>query len=186
MCVAFEHILMKKIILFVVLTLCSALPSKAIESFIVTDIRVEGVQRISAGTVFNYLPIKVGAKVDEQSAEEAIRALFKTGFFTDVQLKQDGTVLVVVVEERPSITKFEFIGNKEIKDEVLKDAMKQIGFTEGRVFDRSVLDKVTQELKNQYFALGKYGANVKSNVTLLKRNRVAITVEIAEGDTAKI
>ncbi|MDH3637115.1 MAG: outer membrane protein assembly factor BamA [Gammaproteobacteria bacterium] len=177
---------MKKILAIVSFSLCLISPSNAIESFVVTDIRVEGLQRISSGTVFNYLPIKVGDEIDEQSAQDAIRVLFKTGFFTDVQLKQEGTVLVVAVEERPSIAKIEFIGNKEIKEDALKDAMKQIGFTEGRVFNRSVLDKVTQELKNQYFSLGKYGAEVDSNVTILERNRVAVELRITEGETAKI
>ncbi len=177
---------MKKTLVAALLFLWLPLVTNAIESFVVSDIRVEGLQRISAGTVFNYLPIKVGDEIDEQSAQEAIRELFKTGFFTDVQLKQEGTVLLVVVEERPSIAKIDFIGNKEIKEDALKDAMQQIGFIEGRVFNRSVLDKVTQELKNQYFALGKYGAEVESNVSILERNRVAVEFRISEGETAKI
>lgn len=177
---------MKRILVFALLSICFISPVYPIESFVVSDIRVEGLQRISSGTVFNYLPIKVGDEIDERSAQDAIRALFKTGFFTDVQLEQEGTVLVVIVEERPSIATIKFIGNKEIKDDQLKEAMKQIGFTEGRVFNRSVLDKVTQELKNQYFSLGKYGAEVDSNVSILERNRVAVEVRIKEGETAKI
>jgi len=158
----------------------------ALDPFVVTDIKVEGLQRIAAGTVFNYLPVKVGDRVDDALARESIRALFKTGFFKDVKLRQEGTALVVVVQERPSIAKIEFLGNKSIDDDELKKGMAGIGFVEGRVFNPSVLDKVTQELKNQYFSRGNYGAEVKSTATPQERNRVNVTIEIIEGEIAKI
>jgi len=158
----------------------------ALEPFVVSDIRVDGLQRISPGTVFNYMPVKVGDRINEELARESIRALFKTGFFKDVKLEQEGTVLVVKVEERPSISKIEFIGHKSIEDEELKKGMQQIGFVEGRVFNPQVLEQVTEELKKLYFARGKYGAEIKSTVTPQERNRVSITIEVIEGDTAKI
>jgi len=158
----------------------------AIDPFVVEDIRVEGLQRISAGTVFNYLPVKVGDTVDDKSAAEAIRVLFKTGFFKDVTLRQDGKVLIVVVDERPSIASLEFTGNKSFTEDALKDSLKKNDFAEGRVFNPSTLDKVEQEMKAQYFSLGKYAAVVKTTVTPLERNRVAISMDIDEGDTARI
>ena len=158
----------------------------ALEPFVVSDIRVEGLQKISAGTVFNYLPVKVGDQIDDEIAKESIRALFKTGFFQDVELEQEGTVLIVKVQERPSIASIEVAGNREIKDEAIENALQTIGLVEGRVFDRKVLDQVVQELKKQYFVVGKYGAEVREIITPLERNRVSIRLEIAEGETAKI
>jgi len=166
--------------------LCVLSPAHAIEPFTVKDIRVEGLQRIAPGTVFNYLPIKVGDTVDDGSAREAIRTLFKTGFFKDVQLRQEGSVLIVSVVERPSIASIEFVGNKAFTEDDLKAALKDSGFAEGRVFDPSLLEKVEQELRAQYFSQGKYAAKIKTTVTPLERNRVGITVEVEEGDTARI
>jgi outer membrane protein insertion porin family len=168
---------MKKILVFLCVLLTFSLPLSAIESFVVSDIRVEGLQRISAGTVFNYLPIKVGDRIDDDTAQQSIRALYQTGFFDDVQLEQEGTVLIVVVKERPSIANIEFKGNKALDKDTLAEGMKQIGFVEGRVFDQSILDRVVQELKNQYFAQGKYGAEVETIVTPLERGRVSVTVD---------
>ncbi|NOZ10969.1 MAG: outer membrane protein assembly factor BamA [Gammaproteobacteria bacterium] len=177
---------MKKIAFCILLFTQMVMPAVAIETFVVKDIRVEGLQRVSPGTVFNYLPIKVGDRLDDVSSKEAIRVLFKTGFFKNVSLRRDMEVLVVVVEERPSISVIEVVGNKEFKDDILKDAMKRLGFTEGRVYDPSMLEKVEQELKSQYFSLGKYGAVIKTTVTPLERNRVGIVIEVAEGDKARI
>ncbi|MDJ0955949.1 MAG: outer membrane protein assembly factor BamA [Arenicellales bacterium] len=170
------------VVCLLIISVCAA----ALEPFIVSDIRVEGLQKISPGTVFNYLPVKVGDQVDDEIAKESIRALFKTGFFQDVELEQEGTVLIVKVLERPSIADIEVAGNREIKDEAIETALQTIGLVEGRVFDRKVLDQVVQELKKQYFATGKYGAEVKEIITPLERNRVSIRLEITEGDTAKI
>ena len=169
------------------LALCSSLSAAVwADSFIVRDIRVEGLQRISAGTVFNYLPIRVGDSVSEQSTAEALRALFKTGFFNDVRLEREGDVLVVSVTERPAISSIEVTGNKDIKTEDLLDALKQVGVAEGRVFDRSLLERVETELQRQYFARGKYAVNIETTVNPLPRNRVAINLDISEGQVARI
>ncbi len=169
-----------------VLLAISALPVRAIDSFTISDIRVEGLQRISAGTVFNYLPIKVGDQIDAETAQESIRQLFRTGFFDDVSLEQEGTVLIVKVKERPSIADVKIKGNKALDSDTLMDGMKQIGLAQGRVFNQSILDRVVQELKTQYFAQGKYAADIVTRVTPLDRNRVSINVDINEGKTAKI
>jgi outer membrane protein insertion porin family len=154
--------------------------------FVVRDIQVEGLQRISAGTLFNYLPVQAGSKISEKDYPEIIRALFKTGFFTDVSLERRGEVLIVTVTERPAIAELKLVGNKDISTEDLKKALTGIGLAEGRVFDRSILDKVEQELLQQYYSRGRYGVRIKSEVQPLERNRVAITLDIAEGKTASI
>jgi outer membrane protein insertion porin family len=156
------------------------------ESFVVEDIRVEGLQRISAGTVFNYLPIQVGDVFDQQRSSEAIRALFRTGFFRDVRLERDGSVLVVHVVERPAIASIEIEGNKDLKTEDLLKGLKEIGLAEGKVFNRQSLMKVEQELRRQYYSHGKYGVEIESKVTPLGRNRVAILIKISEGAVARI
>ncbi len=175
---------MRKVIL--VLLVCSGGLAHALEPFTVTDIRVEGLQRIAPGTVFNYLPVKVGDRVDDEIARQSIRALFQTGFFQDVELEQEGTVLVVRVQERPSIANIKIVGNDSLDEDELKKGMEQIGFVEGRVFNQSMLDRVVQELKNQFFAAGKYGAEVIGEVTPQERNRVDVSINIKEGETAKI
>jgi len=161
-------------------------PLMAADSFVVQDIRVEGLQRISAGTVFNYLPVKVGESMQEADTAEAIRALFKTGFFKDVRVARDGNVLVVSVLERPAIDSIKISGNKDIETEQLLDALKEIGLAEGRVFNRSLLDTVEKELQRQYFARGKYSVQIKSTVNPLERNRVAVDIEVSEGKAARI
>ena len=158
----------------------------AIDAFVVKDIRLDGLQRIAAGTVFNYLPIKAGDRVDDTLTAEAVRALFKTGFFHDVRLEREGETLVVSVVERPSIGSIEFVGNDDIKSENLVDALSRIGFSQGRVFNRSVLDQVEQELHRTYFAAGRYGAAISSTVTPLERNRVGVRIDISEGAVATI
>jgi outer membrane protein insertion porin family len=144
------------------------------------------LQRISAGTVFNYLPVQVGSTVSEKEYPEIIRALFKTGFFADVNLERKGNVLVVTVTERPAISEVRITGNKDISTEDLKKALTGVGLAEGRVFDRSLLDKVEQELLQQYYSRGRYGVQIKSQVQPLERNRVAINIDIAEGSVASI
>ncbi len=173
--------------LFVLLvTAQTALPALGGEPFIVKDIRIEGLRRIAPGTVFNYLPVKVGDEFDENRSGEAIRALFKTGFFKDVRIERAGDTLVVVVSERETISTIGISGNSDIKTEDLFNALKQIGFAEGEVFDRSLLDKVEQELRRQYFGQGKYAVQIDSNVKSLGGNRVAVTIHIAEGRAARI
>jgi outer membrane protein insertion porin family len=158
----------------------------ALESFTVEDIRVEGLQRVSTGTVFNYLPVKVGDQFDQKLSAESIKVLFKTGFFKDVRLEQDGNTLVVIVEERPSIASVKIEGNKDISSDDLKKALKGVGLAEGKVFDRAILDKVEQELRRQYYSRGKYGLKIDSEVTELPRNRVSVDIKISEGKVAKI
>lgn len=156
------------------------------DRFVVQDIQVKGLQRISLGTTFNYLPIKVGESLDETNASEIIRALYKTGFFEDIQLSREDNVLVIHVEERPSIAKIEVFGNEELDTEQLNDALKTIGLTEGHIFNLSLLDQIEQELHQQYFSLGKYGVKIESKLEKLERNRVNVTIDINEGDAAKI
>jgi outer membrane protein insertion porin family len=179
----------KKLVRNAVFLLCMAVTSvqaQTIESFVISDIRVEGLQRISAGTVFNYLPVKVGDEFEEAASAESIRALFQTGFFRDVRLSRAGRTLVVQVDEFPTIFSIEFTGNKGIEDDALRDAMSQAEFIEGRVFNPTVLDQVVQELKNQYLSRGKYAAEVETDVQDLARNRVAVKINVREGDTATI
>ncbi len=154
--------------------------------FEVKDIKLEGLQRISAGTVFNSLPIRIGEIMDAERSVEAIRELFKTGFFEDVRLSREDGVLVVAFVERPSIADIKLSGNKDIDSEQLTDALKQIGLSKGRTFNRSLLDQVEQELQRQYFSRGKYGVKIKSTVNELERNRVDIGIEVFEGAVAKI
>ena len=157
-----------------------------VQEFVIEDIRVEGLQRITPGTVFNYLPMKVGDTFNDSKSSEAVRALFKTGFFKDVRLERDGGILVFILVERPAIASITLIGNEDIRSEDLIDNLRQIGFAEGRAFDRSQLEKLEQELTRQYNSLGKYAVKLESTVTELENNRVAVTIEISEGIAAKI
>ena len=156
------------------------------QQFTVGDIRVEGLQRISEGTVFNYLPVNIGDHLDGQRVGEAMRALYATGFFRDVELRRDGNTLLVVVVERPSIAKFEIKGNKDIKTEDLQKSLRNVGLANGKIFDRSVLDEVKQYLTDQYFSRGKYAVRVDTKVTDLPGNKVEVVVDIKEGKRAKI
>jgi outer membrane protein insertion porin family len=158
----------------------------AVEPFVVRDIRVEGVQRTEAGTIFSYLPIKTGDRVDDEKISDAVKALYATGFFRDVRLERQGDVLVVIVQERPTISSLTFVGNKEFDTDTVKKALKDIGVSEARIFDRSALDRAEQELKRQYVSRGYYGAKVQTTVTPQERNRVAINFTITEGDPAKL
>jgi outer membrane protein insertion porin family len=171
-------------VLVISLLLCAR--AAAFEPFVVKDIRVEGLQRISAGTVFNYLPIKLGQTVTTEDSIAAVSALFNTGFFNDVSLERDGDVLVVFVKERAAISSIEIEGNQDLDTDELLDGLKQIGLAEGRVFDRSLLEKVEQELQRQYFSRGKYAVRIKTTVTPLERNRVGILIDISEGRVARI
>lgn len=161
-------------------------PAWAFDPFVVKDIRVEGIQRTEAGTVFSYLPVKVGETMTEEKASQAIKTLFATGFFKDVRIEVEGDVLVVSLEERPAISKIDFVGMKEFEKDQITKALKEIGIAESRIFDRAMLDKAEQELKRQYLARGKYAAKIKTTVTPLERNRVGINFTIDEGDVAKI
>ena len=152
----------------------------------IEDIRVEGLKRLTPGTVFNYLPVKVGDDFNDQRSRESVRALFKTGLFDDVRLERDGSILVVIVDERPSIGRIELNGNDEIDSDELIDSLRQIGFAEGRVFDRSQLDALERELRRQYFSLGKYAVKIESNVIEKDGNIVNVEINISEGLAARI
>ncbi|MGA1770459.1 MAG: outer membrane protein assembly factor BamA, partial [Steroidobacteraceae bacterium] len=154
--------------------------------FVVGDIRVEGLQRIAEGTVYNYLPVNIGDRLDARRQQEAIKALFSTGFFRDIELRRDGNTLVVVVLERPSIESFELKGNKDIKTEDLERSLRNVGLAQGKTFDRSVLEEVTSYLTDQYFARGKYAVRVDTQVVDVPGNKVRITIDIAEGKRARI
>src|SRR5258706_1728337 len=158
----------------------------AFEPFTVKDIRVEGVQRTDAGTVFNYLPIKVGDSIDDEKASAAVKALYATGFFRDVRLEAEGDVLFVIVQERPAISQIDIVGIKEFEKDTLKKALKDIGLAESRIFDRSALDRAEQEIKRQYISRGRYAAEVSTIVTPQERNRASINFVVTEGEVAKI
>lgn len=162
------------------------LSSALAQSFVIQDIRVEGIQRISAGTVFNYLPVKVGDDYSESRYAESIRALYKSGYFQDIRLERQGNILIVTVTERPAIASIEFTGNKEFDSDELKTALKDIGLSEGQVFKQSILETVEHELRRQYYANGKYSVKITSTATPIERNRVAIQVDVSEGKVAKI
>lgn len=155
-------------------------------SFVVEDVRVEGLRRVSPGAVYNDLPIAVGDTVTEEDVANAVRALFETGFFSDVRIGREDGVLVVVVEERPSIASIEFSGNDVIETEDLAASLEQAGFAAGRTFDPAVLDRMEQELRDAYFAQGRYSAEVEATATPLERNRVALRFDIDEGKVARI
>ncbi len=156
------------------------------QALVVRDIRVEGLQRISEGTVFNYLPVNIGDRLDQQRVQEALRAVYATEFFRDVEIRWDEGTLIVAVAERPSIESFEISGNKDIKTEDLEEPLARIGLKTGRIFNRSVLEEVEQSLTDQYFSQGKYAATVATEVEDLPDNRVRIAINIKEGDRARI
>ncbi|VAW76112.1 Outer membrane protein assembly factor YaeT [hydrothermal vent metagenome] len=169
-----------------VLGMILASPVHAFEPFNVEDIRVEGLQRIAPGTVFNHLPVKVGDRFNDFESERAVRALFKSGFFRDIRLERDDDILVVQVQERPAVASIKVQGNDDIDSEPLLDSLEDIGLAEGRVFNRSLLEKVEQELERQYFSRGKYGVKIETTVTPLERNRVGILIDVSEGVVARI
>ncbi|MEY5021866.1 MAG: outer membrane protein assembly factor BamA precursor [Pseudomonadota bacterium] len=164
----------------------SSLSAWAIEPFKLKDIRVEGLQRIESGTVFASLPFRVGDMYNDESGSAAIRALFALGLFKDVRLDAQGDVLVVIVEERPSISEVEWVGLKEFDKDVLIKALKEVGIAEGRPFDKALADKAEQELKRQYITRSLYGAEVVTTVTPVERNRVKLTFTVTEGGPSKI
>jgi outer membrane protein insertion porin family len=170
--------------LFLVLSLVTF--SASAEIFQVDDIRIEGLQRVSAGTVFAALPLSVGDLIDEPAVREATRSLFRTGYFSDVVMVRENGVLVIGVEERPAVTEINLDGNKAIETEQLLDALRDNGLAEGQIFRQVILEGMVQELQRQYVSQGRYGALVKTEVKPLPRNRVAVNIDIEEGDVAKI
>ncbi len=158
----------------------------AADAFVIKDIRIEGLQRVEPGTVFSYLPVQVGDTFIEEKSAEAIKALYSTGFFRDVQIQAQGNVLIVIVEERPTISRIEFTGMKEFDQEVVRKSLKAVGVAEARFYDKALIDKTEQELKRQYVGKGMYAAEVIATVTPVERNQVAIYFNVDEGSVAKI
>ena len=178
---------MKRVAALILFAALSApVAAYAFQPFTVSDIRIEGLQRIAAGTVLSYLPIEPGQTMTDSTAQKAIEDLFKTGFFNNVQLERQGSILIVKVTERPSIASLSVRGNKDIKTDQLMKGLKSAGLAEGQTFDRLTLDQMRQQLIAQYNDRGKYNVTVEPHVTNLDRNRVAIDIEIQEGKAAKI
>jgi outer membrane protein insertion porin family len=160
--------------------------SLAIEPFVIKEIRVEGLQRVEPGTVFASIPLRVNETFNDEKGSAAIRSLFGLGLFKDVRLEVEGAVLIVVVEERPSVAEVDFVGIKEFDKDVLRKALRESGLYEGQPFDRALADKAEQELKRQYINRSLYGAQVLTTVTPIERNRVNLTFTVTEGQVAKI
>jgi len=173
--------------LFVCLLLSAVnvLPVQA-DEFVVSEIKIEGLQRLPDGTLLNYLPIVAGDPVDDNQVTYAVSELYKTGFFSDVKFFRDGDVLLVRVKERPSIADVTFEGNSDIDDDALEEALLNIGVTRGQIYNRPLLEKLTLELERVYFSQGKYGVKIETEVTELDQNRVDIDINISEGKVALI
>jgi outer membrane protein insertion porin family len=172
--------------LLLVVAIGFSLNAVAADSFVVKDIRVEGLQRVEPGTVFSYLSVQVGETFTEEKGAEAIKALYSTGFFRDVQIQAQGDVLIVIVEERPTISRIEFTGMKEFDNEIVRKSLKTVGVAEARFYDKALIDKAEQELKRQYVGKGMFAAEVVATVTPVERNQVAVYFNIDEGPVAKI
>ena len=158
----------------------------AMEPFVIKDIKIEGLQRTEPGTVFNYLPVQVGDTMTEDKSSEAIKSLYRTGFFKDVRIEADQNILLITVQERPSIADIQFSGNKMFQTDKLKESLKSVGLVEGQIYDKTKLEFMEQEIKKQYLSLGKYTASVKTTTSPLERNRVAIRFDIEEGIISRI
>ena len=170
----------------VLLSLATGALGQAFRPFVIKDIRVEGLQRTEPGTVFSYLPVKVGETMTDEKAQQALRALFATGFFRDVRLEVENDVLVILVEERPAVAQVDLAGIKEFEPEAIRRILRDAGLAEGLTFDRAILERAEQELKRQYLSRGRYAAEVQTTVTPLERNRVGVSITVTENDVAKI
>ena len=177
--------LRSKLALFISLLLLS-IAAFAMDPFVIKDIKIEGLQRTEPGTVFNYLPVQVGDTMTEDKSSEAIKSLYRTGFFKDVRIEADQNILLITVQERPSIADIQFSGNKAFQSDKLKEGLKSMGLAEGQIYDKSRLEIAEQEIKKQYLAQGKYTAIVKTSASPLERNRVAIRFDIEEGIVSRI
>jgi outer membrane protein insertion porin family len=156
------------------------------EPWVVRDFRVEGAQSILDGTIYNYLPINIGDTIDTQRVREALRALYATEFFQDIEMRRDGDTLVIAVLERPRIESFTFEGNKDFKDEDLERMLKDTDMVEGKVFDRSMLEEITRFLTEEYYSRGKYASKIEPSVEDLPGNRVRVHIDIEEGARSRI
>ena len=172
--------------LLLIVAISFSLNAAATDSFVVKDIRLEGLQRVEPGTVFSYLSVQVGETFTEEKGAAAIKALYSTGFFRDVQIQAQGDVLIVIVEERPTISRIEFTGMKEFDNEIVRKSLKTVGVAEARFYDKALIDKAEQELKRQYVGKGMFAAEVVATVTPVERNQVAVYFNIDEGPVAKI
>jgi outer membrane protein insertion porin family len=170
----------------VVVSALAATAAWAVEPFTVRDIRVEGLQRVEAGTIFASLPLRVGDTYSDERGSAAIRALFDLGLFKDVRIDVNGNVLVVIVEERPTIADVDFVGTKEFDKAALQKALREVGLADGRPYDKALADRAEQELKRQYVSRSLYNAQVVTTVTPIERNRVNLTFTVTEGDSARI
>jgi outer membrane protein insertion porin family len=182
---------MKKVSEKIVVGICSTMLAWSIqlhaaEGFIVRDIKITGLKRVSTGTVLNYLPVQIGEELDSNSTSQIIRTLYETGFFQSVSLERQGNTLIVNVVERATIGSINITGNKELPSDKLKELLKEMGLVKGRVFQRSSLERLEKELKQAYTARGKYNARIEANVTTLTENRVAISINISEGRVSRI
>ncbi|AEG92841.1 outer membrane protein assembly factor BamA [Ramlibacter tataouinensis] len=169
-----------------VIAMAFAAHAWAVDPFTVRDIRVEGLQRVEPGTVFASLPFRVGDEYNDEKGAAAIRSLFGLGLFKDVRLEVSGNVLVVIVEERPTVADVDFVGTREFDKDTLRKALREIGLTEGRPYDQALADRAEQELKRQYINRSLYGAEVVTTVTPIERNRVNLTFTVTEGEPARI
>ena len=172
--------------LLLIVAISFSLNAAATDSFVVKDIRLEGLQRVEPGTVFSYLSVQVGETFTEEKGAAAIKALYSTGFFRDVQIQAQGDVLIVIVEERPTISRIEFTGMKEFDPENIRKSLKVVGVAEARFYDKALIDKAEQELKRSYVGKGMFAAEVVATVTPIERNQVAVYFNIDEGPIAKI
>ena len=177
---------MKQLIIALVIMVLTGVQSSNADEFQVLDIRIEGLQRVSAGTVFAALPVSVGNTVDESVIRDATRSLFRTGYFADVIMARENGILVIGLVERPAVTEINIDGNKAIETDQLLDALRDNGLAEGQIFRQVILEGMGQELQRQYVSQGRYGALVETEVKALPRNRVAVNINIDEGDVAKI
>lgn len=181
-----EGILKIRLVFVLLAVLLGSTIASAQDSFTVNDIRVKGLQRITPGTVFSYLPVKIGDQFDQAASVNAIRELYKTGFFRNVKIEQNNSDLLIVVEENPSIDSISFSGNRAFPEEVLRGVLSDNGLVEGDIFQPKTLEQVVRELKSQYLNIGKYAAQVQTDVEQLDLNRVAVALNVREGKTAKI
>jgi outer membrane protein insertion porin family len=172
--------------MFALTALPTMLLAQSTDDFTVSNIRIEGLQRITEGTVYNYLPVNIGDHLTALRVREAMRALYATGFFNDVELRRDGSTLIVALAERPSLESVDIKGNKDIKTEDLQKSLRNVGLAAGKTFDRSTLDEVTQYLTDQYYSRGKYAVQIDTKVEDLPDNRVRVNINIKEGSRAKI
>ena len=177
--------LRSKLALFISLLILS-IAAFAMEPFVIKDIKIEGLQRTEPGSVFNYLPVQVGDTMTEDKSSEAIKSLYRTGFFKDVRIEAEQGILLITVQERPTIADIQFSGNKMFQTDKLKEGLKSIGLSEGQIFDKTKLEFMEQEIKKQYLSLGKYTANIKTSSSPLERNRIAIRFDIEEGIISRI